>query len=370
MSAPGTPVLDNRLERFRAVRRELEASVLPLATSVDGRRFEFQASLHGLELRLGGYVMLEHEGTERLGQVLGLELDRRDGTELDLHGDGSDDVGVRSQLAIRYARGVGTILDGDGSPFHDALVVPASSERVATWLRATAPHRARLEIGELALAPGVPCELDAGGFDRHTFLCGQSGSGKTYSLGVMLERLLLETGLRIVILDPNSDFVRLGAVRDDVDEATAARYRAVAGAIAVHSGAGRGDERLRLRVEDLSLAAQGAMLRLDPIADREEHAEFAAMLAHGHPAHHRRPDRLGSPGARAGSACGRATSASTRSGCGRAASPARCSTRCATRRCAASSSTSAGSRRARSRRSRPTPCSGACGRRARTASPC
>jgi len=45
--------------------------------------------------------------------------------------------------------------------------------------------------------------------DRHTLLRGQSGSGKTYSLGVILERLLIETDLRLVILDPNSDFVRL-----------------------------------------------------------------------------------------------------------------------------------------------------------------
>ena len=56
---------------------------------------------------------------------------------------------------------------------------------------------------------GLVAALDAGGFDRHSFLCGQSGSGKTYSMGVILERLLLETSLRIVVLDPNSDYVKL-----------------------------------------------------------------------------------------------------------------------------------------------------------------
>jgi hypothetical protein len=99
---------------------------------------------------------------------------------------------------------------------------------VGAWLADTAPRRATLPVGELTLAPGVPFALDAGGFDRHTFFCGQSGSGKTYSLGVVLEQLLLETGLRIVILDPNSDFARLGTVRADVGEATAARWRALA----------------------------------------------------------------------------------------------------------------------------------------------
>ena len=45
-------------------------------------------------------------------------------------------------------------------------------------------------------------------------MCGQSGSGKTYSLGLVLERLLVGTSLRMVILDPNSDYVRLSEVRD------------------------------------------------------------------------------------------------------------------------------------------------------------
>src|SRR3954454_4167333 len=62
MTASGPHVghaLDEGLARFRDVRRRLEQAVLPLATSLDGRRFVFQASLHGLELRLGGYVMVE-----------------------------------------------------------------------------------------------------------------------------------------------------------------------------------------------------------------------------------------------------------------------------------------------------------------------
>jgi hypothetical protein len=38
--------IERQLDSFRATRREIEASVLPLATSVDGRRFTFQASLY------------------------------------------------------------------------------------------------------------------------------------------------------------------------------------------------------------------------------------------------------------------------------------------------------------------------------------
>src|SRR4051812_6277320 len=90
----GAQALAKGLEHFREVRRELEESVLPLATSLDGRRFTFQASLHGLELRLGGYVVVEQAGVAaRLGQVLDLELAHAGGAELNVSGpDESDGV--------------------------------------------------------------------------------------------------------------------------------------------------------------------------------------------------------------------------------------------------------------------------------------
>jgi hypothetical protein len=47
------------LQEYRGVREALEAALLPLASSVDGRRFEFQVSLQGLELEPGGYVAIE-----------------------------------------------------------------------------------------------------------------------------------------------------------------------------------------------------------------------------------------------------------------------------------------------------------------------
>jgi uncharacterized protein len=90
---------------------------------------------------------------------------------------------------------------------------------------------------------------------------------------------LLQTELRVVILDPNSDFVRVPETRDDADRRSVARWHALASTIAVRSATSNGDARLRLRFGELEAPAQGALLRLDPIADREEHAELAALLA-------------------------------------------------------------------------------------------
>jgi uncharacterized protein len=271
----------SQLASFREARRALEASVLPLATSVDGRRFSFQASLHDLQLQIGGYVMLEDGGIPRLGQVLSLALDRELAGELTMPAQGGTQE-VRTEVQIRYARGEGTILDSHTAPFHDAMVRVATAEEVRAWQRRERP-RAKLQLGHLALAEGVPCLADAAGFDRHTFLCGQSGSGKTYSLGVILERLLIDTDLRMVILDPNSDFVRLGNARPDADPSESARYEEAARGVAVYSADTPGARRLRLHAAEIDPATQAALLQLDPIRDGEEYAALTALLASGNP---------------------------------------------------------------------------------------
>jgi uncharacterized protein len=260
-------------DAVRSLRRGIEEAILPLATSVDGRGFSFQASLHGLQLELGSYVVLEHGDERRLGQVVTLELARGEGPDVAPGGD-PETAGLRIPVGVRYAAGEGRLLDGPAAPFHDATLRPATPAEVRAQVAAFPARRAALGIGELALAPGVPVALDAGGFGRHTFLCGQSGSGKTYSLGVVLERLLLETGLRIVVLDPNSDFVRLAELRPDADAGAAERFTALTGGIAVRrAGAGLG-----LRLPQLDPRLQAAVLRLDPVADRGEYAELVALV--------------------------------------------------------------------------------------------
>jgi len=267
---------DSILEQYRDVRRRMEVGVLPLATSVDGRHFVCQASAHGLTLRTGGYVTIDVDGSARLGQMLELELVEVDGPEL--ASSALDDTGssVAASVRIRAVRGSGVILDGDRASFHDGLMRAAAPEEVQVWLERVRPARAPLEIGELRLAAGVRLSLDAGGFDRHTFLCGQSGSGKTYSLGVILEQLLLETHLRVVILDPNSDFVALGRTRDDVSDAVSERHGTNAGVVVRSADTEEG--RLQLRFADLDPRTQAALLRLDPIADRGEYSELVELL--------------------------------------------------------------------------------------------
>ncbi|MGH3688541.1 MAG: helicase HerA domain-containing protein [Microbacterium sp.] len=113
-----------------------------------------------------------------------------------------------------------------------------------------------LTIGTALDDPEVAVELDARRFNRHTFWVGQSGSGKTYALGVVLEQLLLETELPMLILDPNGDFTRLRETRLTASDADAARV-AEADIRVFRSGTGEG-ERLHARFVDLTAASKAA----------------------------------------------------------------------------------------------------------------
>ena len=208
--------------------------------------------------------MLEGDGGATLGQVRTLAVARgrpRRGRAA----RATTTADVRTRLTIRLARGDGVILDRDAAPFHDHLARAATAEEVAGLAGGRGAARGRAwRSGSLSLAGGAPMTLDAGGFDRHTFLCGQSGSGKSYALGLVLEQLLLETDLRIVILDPNSDCARLGELRDDVPPELAERWAALAPGIRVRSAESPGAERLRLRFGELGARDPGGAAAARP----------------------------------------------------------------------------------------------------------
>jgi DNA helicase HerA-like ATPase len=258
------------IDSFRTNRDALERSVLPYATSVDGRTFEFQSSLHGLALQTGGYVVLDDGKQSRFGQVLDL-------TAATERASFANVQGLASEVLLRMARGQGVVLSDDVGPFHQAKVRPATTEETAEWFASQRPPRAALDIGTLLLSPGVPATLDAGGFNRHTFMCGQSGSGKTYSLGLVLEQLLVQTDLRLIVLDPNSDYVRLGEAKPGPEGEPNSSYAAAASGVQVWGL--EAANRLRLMLPDLDHAAQAAVLGLDPLSDREEYAALSSLLS-------------------------------------------------------------------------------------------
>ena len=180
---------------------------------------------------------------------------------------------------------VGTVatdgaLDRRARPtFAEASVAAATPEMLSGLQEGVA---AATRIGTWLTAGGeAPALLRAGGFNRHTFLCGQSGSGKTYALGVVLERLLIDTELRVAVLDPNADFVRLDDVRDGAQGEDAERLRSRTIRV-LRSDASRADGKeqpLRLRFRTMPRAAQAAVLQLDPVLDNDEYNAFVRFVA-------------------------------------------------------------------------------------------
>ncbi|HKQ56397.1 MAG TPA: ATP-binding protein [Candidatus Eisenbacteria bacterium] len=60
----------------------------------------------------------------------------------------------------------------------------------------------------------TPFPVAPDSFGCHTAVLAQSGSGKSFLVGRVIEELVLKSKARVVVLDPNSDFVRLPEVNE------------------------------------------------------------------------------------------------------------------------------------------------------------
>jgi len=231
------------------------------ATSRDARTFTFRVD-DGTAPLAGDVVLLrDADGPDHLGQVLESAT-------------GPDGAGVGSGAVIGALDADGTPARSARRPFDAALLLPAEAAQIEALQAATG---AELPVGHWASgAVEVPARLRAQGFTRHTFLCGQSGSGKTYALGVLLEQLLLGTQLRMVVLDPNADYVGLGTARAQAPAEVAARLAELP--IRVLGADSKGVEPLRMRFATMPVQAQAAVLRLDPLADRDEYNRFLHLI--------------------------------------------------------------------------------------------
>ncbi|MBI3741326.1 MAG: ATP-binding protein, partial [Chloroflexi bacterium] len=74
-----------------------------------------------------------------------------------------------------------------------------------------------IEIGTLINRDSVPVLLNPNGLRRHLAVIAQTGAGKSYTVGVILEKLL-QLGGTVVVFDPNSDYVLMR--RDEKNRAT------------------------------------------------------------------------------------------------------------------------------------------------------
>ena len=77
--------------------------------------------------------------------------------------------------------------------------------------------RAGMEVGTLITRDSVPVLLDPNGLRRHLAVIAQTGAGKSYLVGKVLESLL-DLGGTILVFDPNSDYVQMRKAWEDKDK--------------------------------------------------------------------------------------------------------------------------------------------------------
>ena len=65
-----------------------------------------------------------------------------------------------------------------------------------------------ISIGGLITREEVRVQIDPNGFRKHVAVIAQTGAGKSYLVGLILENLL-PLGATIIVLDPNSDYVMM-----------------------------------------------------------------------------------------------------------------------------------------------------------------
>lgn len=68
------------------------------------------------------------------------------------------------------------------------------------------PPEEGLHIGYLITRSDVPVSISIKGFRRHLAILAQTGAGKSYAAGVLLEELL-KKGATVIVLDPHADYV-------------------------------------------------------------------------------------------------------------------------------------------------------------------
>ncbi len=287
--------MSNELDRV-AARRELYERFGPpqVAMSPDGRNVHFSAPLES-GMQVGGYAVIPAEAANNLlvMQIRDAHLAERDGPQFDIATQ-VDSVEVNSATfkpVLRSIVGTGIVLGtltADGftaedrtQPFGEHFVRPASPDEIETVVSGLDGDAPTIEIGTLSQAPHVAARLRSKGFARHTFMCGQSGSGKTYTTGALFERLLAGTTLPIVVLDPNSDHVHLDALNDPDDTSEAAqRFRKAAATVRVARARGLPSSfTLCADFSDLPIEWQALLLRLHPVTDSDEFDALARTTA-------------------------------------------------------------------------------------------
>ncbi|MBS7609749.1 DUF87 domain-containing protein [Candidatus Bathyarchaeota archaeon] len=221
---------------------------------------EFKVEVLGESLGFNDYAELEHEGDRYLCMVKGIE---RFGTGL-----------LASCIVVgRLPR----------TPFREgSILYRAKEETVRQALELTATEKDGLYIGRLK-GLGFRVWLPVKKMGR-VFIVGKPGSGKSYTVGVLIEELL-KKNVPVVVIDPHGEYSSLKVegdpVRDDPDVTIRSYLDQVLefGETSMNPGADLGLEALKVAgAEDLVVQGQCTIVNLRGLGDEEQLSIVAETL--------------------------------------------------------------------------------------------
>lgn len=121
---------------------------------------------------------------------------------------GSPPIMLAQAKVLGYLDPSGAVRLPRGAAMPGAVVERAPDELLRRFFGRTEEAEG-LHLGRLINRPGVAVTLDPNGLRRHLAVIAQTGAGKSYTVGVLLEELLALGGT-VLVFDPNSDYVLMG----------------------------------------------------------------------------------------------------------------------------------------------------------------
>jgi hypothetical protein len=186
-------------------------NVIPSASvTASDLTFLFRAG-GGESVLVGDYVVVTDKDKKVFGQLTDRELVGENA--LDFRGTMLGDVSVSPPYDVLHD-------SVDSRFFTGGKIELASPWLLRQYASGINSAYEPVDVGTLSqvyMQPPIKVALNHKGFGQHTSLFGQSGSGKSFALGRLLEELLRTTNFRIVVLDPNSDYRNISAT-ESLDE--------------------------------------------------------------------------------------------------------------------------------------------------------
>jgi DNA helicase HerA-like ATPase len=150
-------------------------------------------------------VLAQVSRISNYSDILGKELSLRElETIISRYGSSAKVFGTANVLG--YLDEKGNVLYPRSAAVPGQEVFIASSELLEAFF--TKDITSGIQIGGLITREEVRVFIDPNGFRRHVAIIAQTGAGKSYLVGVILEQLL-SLGATIIVFDPNSDYVMM-----------------------------------------------------------------------------------------------------------------------------------------------------------------